>query len=272
MTREAQREAFDHRESPQVLVPLEKGGGTGGPSLVGRGEEGAIVTSERVPNILIADDNREHGDALGMAFSRAGYRVATAADGQEALEILRGQPFDLGFTDLRMPRLNGLDQLRNIRSTGPEVPVVIVTAFGDWVTYADAIESGPVDYLSKPVRREDLLLAAREALGRRGIRPPDRPLVPAERAAGWHLTLAQSWQAHPDAFRPRTRLLPVPATRCGFRHGVARGRLASTGQNQGTGRYKWSPSQGWISGGVTVESYERGTTEGEGSHRHAGCC
>jgi DNA-binding NtrC family response regulator len=153
-------------------VPKEERGPSGGESPWCEGEEGSTMTSPRTPTILVADDNREHCEVLGKVLARAGYQVAVAADGQEALQVLRERPFDLVFADLRMPRLSGLDLLRNIRSMGPEVPVVIVTAFGDWVTYADAIESGAVDYLSKPVRREDLLLTARKALGRRGIRAP----------------------------------------------------------------------------------------------------
>ncbi len=142
------------------------------------------MTTERIPSILVADDNKEHCEAFGKVLGRAGYQVAVAADGQEALEILRGRPFDLVFADLRMPRLSGLDLLRNIRSMGPEVPVVIVTAYGDWVTYADALESGAVAYLSKPVRRENLLLTARKVLGRRGIRSPNLPPASAEGAQG----------------------------------------------------------------------------------------
>jgi len=130
------------------------------------------MNPERTPTVLVVDDDQDHGRALAKIFERAGYRVGTAGDGQEALRILTERPFDLVITDLRMPRMNGLDLLRNIRAMSPQVPVLIVTAFGEWTTYIEAMECGCVDYLSKPVRREDILMAARKSLARRGIRAP----------------------------------------------------------------------------------------------------
>jgi len=138
------------------------------------------MTPERTPTVLVVDDNAEHGQALAKIFERAGYRVSTAGDGEEALRILVERPFDLILTDLRMPRMNGLELLRNIRALNPDVPVLIITAFGEWTSYIEAMDCGCVDYLSKPVRREDILLAARKALARRGIRAPDPSLIQSE--------------------------------------------------------------------------------------------
>ncbi len=140
------------------------------------------MTTERMPHVLVADDNKAHCTALGQVLERAGYEVAFAADGQEALLRLRNQPFDLVVADLRMPGLSGLGLLRKIRSKGPEVPVVILTAFGDLVTYADAMNSGAVAYLCKPVRRADLLRAARKAVGRQDTRTPTPCSASADRA------------------------------------------------------------------------------------------
>jgi DNA-binding NtrC family response regulator len=131
------------------------------------------MTPEWTATVLVVDDNAEHGQALAKIFERAGYRVSTAGDGEEALKVLVDRPYDLILTDLRMPRMNGLELLRNIRGLSPDVPVLIITAFGEWTSYIEAMDCGCVDYLSKPVRREDILLAARKALARRGIRAPD---------------------------------------------------------------------------------------------------
>ncbi|HSD51405.1 MAG TPA: response regulator [Candidatus Methylomirabilis sp.] len=130
------------------------------------------MTPERTPTVLVVDDNAEHGQALAKTLKRAGYRVSTAGDGEEALRILVDRPFDLVLTDLRMPRMNGLDLLRNMRALNPNVPVLIITAFGEWTSYIEAMDCGCVDYLSKPVRRDDILLATRKALARRGIQVP----------------------------------------------------------------------------------------------------
>jgi DNA-binding NtrC family response regulator len=127
---------------------------------------------EWIPTILVVDDDRDHSKALAKIFERAGYRVSTASDGQEGLMILTERAYDLIITDLKMPRMNGLDLLRNIRALSPQAAVVILTAYGEWTTYMNAMDSGAVDYLNKPVRREDILMVARKALARRGIRAP----------------------------------------------------------------------------------------------------
>jgi len=127
---------------------------------------------EWIPTILVVDDDRDHSKALAKIFERAGYRVSTASDGQEGLMILTERAYDLIITDLKMPRVNGLDLLRNIRALSPQAAVVILTAYGEWTTYMNAMDSGAVDYLNKPVRREDILMVARKALARRGIHVP----------------------------------------------------------------------------------------------------
>ncbi len=125
------------------------------------------------PKLLLVDDDREHAQALGKILGDAGCLVITAGDGHEALVILKDQPVDLVITDLKMPRKNGLDLLREIRAMSADIPVVVITAYGEWTTYLQAMNIGAVDYLTKPVRRHDILLTIRKALARRGIQPPD---------------------------------------------------------------------------------------------------
>lgn len=125
------------------------------------------------PAVLVVDDDQEHCLALTKIFERAGYRARRACDGQEALAMLLDWPADLVITDLRMPRTDGMELLRSIRALSPSIAVVVLTAFGEWTTYMDAMETGAVDYLNKPVRRDEILLVARKALSRRGVRAPD---------------------------------------------------------------------------------------------------
>lgn len=142
------------------------------------------MNTEQTPTVLVVDDNRDHSQALAKIFERAGYWVSIADNGQEALKILTERPFDLILTDLRMPRMNGLDLLRNIRAMSPYVPVLIVTAFGEWTTYIEAMNCGCVDYLNKPVRRDDILMAAHKALARCGIRAPAVRTTTSEQTKG----------------------------------------------------------------------------------------
>ncbi len=137
-----------------------------------------------MPTVLIVDDDRDHNRALAKIFERAGYRVRTAQDGQEALARFMERPADLVITDLRMPRMSGLDLLRNIRAMSPHIAVIIVTAFGEWTTYMEAMNCGCVDYVNKPVRRDDILLAARKALARCGIRAPAASPTTSEQKQG----------------------------------------------------------------------------------------
>ncbi len=138
------------------------------------------MDGERPPTVLIVDDDHEHTVALMRVFERAGYAVSGAENGQDALALLAERPIDLVISDLRMPRMNGLDLLRSVRAVGPQIAVIILTAFGEWTTYMEAMNCGCVDYVKKPVRRDDILLAARKALARRGIRAPQGPKTPSE--------------------------------------------------------------------------------------------
>jgi DNA-binding NtrC family response regulator len=125
------------------------------------------------PKLLLVDDDQVHTQALVKILKDAGYQVSTAGDGHDALAILMQRPFDLVITDLKMPRKSGLDLLREIRAKSPNIAVVVITAYGEWTTYMQAMNLGAVDYLTKPVRRRDILLTIRKALARRGLRASD---------------------------------------------------------------------------------------------------
>jgi DNA-binding NtrC family response regulator len=127
------------------------------------------------PLILLVDDDPENTLAMMKVLARAGYGVVSAAHGYEALTKLSEQPFDLVITDLLMPCMSGLDLLRSVRAADPDIGVIVVTAFGEWASYVQAMNVGAMDYLSKPVRRQDVLIAVGKALARRGIQVPEVP-------------------------------------------------------------------------------------------------
>lgn len=122
----------------------------------GRRVEGSVLGG-RPPMVLAVDDDPEQSRALARTLERAGYGVTTAANGEEALAILGTLPCDLVLADLRMPLKNGLELLREVRRLHPRLPLVMLTAFGEWTTYLQAMEGGAAEYLTKPVRREELL-------------------------------------------------------------------------------------------------------------------
>ncbi|MBI4552980.1 MAG: response regulator [Candidatus Latescibacteria bacterium] len=116
------------------------------------------------PRLLIADDDAVLRVSLGKIYTKAGYEVVLAADGEEAIQLARTQPFDLALIDLSMPKYNGLEVLKAMKRFAPRMPVIILTAFGAWDTYAEALEAGVYQYVSKPIRQDELLLLARNAL------------------------------------------------------------------------------------------------------------
>lgn len=114
--------------------------------------------------ILVVDDHRGHREALGRVFAQAGYSVRLASGGEEGLALLAGGPVELVISDMRMPRMGGLEFLKHVKLQWPTTQVIILTAFGDFVSYVEAMENGAFQFLSKPVRRAEILALARIAV------------------------------------------------------------------------------------------------------------
>lgn len=105
--------------------------------------------------ILLAEDEVNLRRVLGAQLARDGYDVLTAADGQEALDLMRENYVDLVITDLRMPRMDGMALLKAIAVEKPGVPVVMITAHGTVDTAVEALKLGAFDYVTKPFDRDD---------------------------------------------------------------------------------------------------------------------
>ena len=119
-----------------------------------------------VPSILVVDDDQQNREMLTEALSQAGFAVDAAGDGVEALSKANEATYDAVLSDIRMAPLSGLDLLDSFRKTMPEVPVVLLTAFGSVDTAIQAMKQGASDYLAKPVNTEQLLSALRTWLHR----------------------------------------------------------------------------------------------------------
>ncbi|MFQ5770587.1 MAG: sigma-54-dependent transcriptional regulator [bacterium] len=102
-------------------------------------------------NILIADDEASITTGLSELLKLEGYKTVTADDGNEALELLENQPFNLVLVDLMMPGLNGLQLLAKIKKRDFLTEVIIITGKGTISTAVEAMKSGAYDYLTKPV-------------------------------------------------------------------------------------------------------------------------
>lgn len=113
--------------------------------------------------ILIAEDDEAQRFMMEQALSREGYEVVCARDGMEAVERVRCEPIDVALLDIRMPRLDGLEALRQIHSIRPELVVIIITAFGSKETALRAVREGVYDYFTKPCDLNELRLVIRRA-------------------------------------------------------------------------------------------------------------
>src|SRR5512137_1576797 len=126
--------------------------------------------------ILVVDDDRGMQDVLDIMLSRAGYKVATADDGAAALDIIGKKKFDLVITDLKMPRVDGIDLLKGIKETAPGTAVILLTAFASGETALAAMREGAYDYVEKNFNVEDLLAIVRDALEKREVDRKEKPL------------------------------------------------------------------------------------------------
>lgn len=115
--------------------------------------------------ILVVDDDLEFGKAFSRLLSGEGHETSVALDTSEGLSLLKKESFDLVFADLSLPGENGIALLQNVKRDLPGLPVVIITAFGDWDTYAAAIEKGASKFINKPVKKEEVLQVIRDILG-----------------------------------------------------------------------------------------------------------
>lgn len=114
--------------------------------------------------ILLVDDDDSLRRVLEFQLSEAGHHVATAADGKEGLELFSGDNFDCMITDWRMPRMTGSQLLRRVAAINSDIPIVVITAFGDLDTAMEAMRGGAFDFITKPFNRDVILLTVEKAL------------------------------------------------------------------------------------------------------------
>lgn len=117
---------------------------------------GTAVVSEL--DMLVVEDEAFQREMLRDFLTREGHRVTKAESGEKALQLLESSLFDLILLDFRMPGMNGLDLLRQIKLINPEIEVVIMTAYGTIETAVEAMKAGARDYLTKPIDFEELCI------------------------------------------------------------------------------------------------------------------
>jgi len=179
--------------------------------------------------ILVVDDDRAVRESLRRSLQFNGYQVELAADGQQALDWLADQRPDAMVLDVMMPRLDGLEVARRLRSTGDDLPILVLTARDAVSDRVAGLDAGADDYLPKPFALEELLARLRALLrraappeetgdegpaalhfadlqldpGTREVRRGDRPIS----LTRTEFALLELLMAHPKQVLTRSRLL-----------------------------------------------------------------
>ncbi|MDI3465428.1 MAG: Response regulator of zinc sigma-54-dependent two-component system [Nitrospira sp.] len=128
------------------------------------------------PSILVVDDDQQNRDMLAEALSDVGFEVDIACDGAEALSKATTVSYDAVLSDIRMAPLSGLDLLDFLRKTMPEMPVVLLTAFGSVDTAIQAMKQGAYNYITKPVNLDELVFTITHAIEYRRLIEDNRTL------------------------------------------------------------------------------------------------
>lgn len=115
---------------------------------------------------MVVDDEQAVRDSLRRSLGFNGYEVSQASDGAEALELIRAERPELVILDVMMPKIDGLEVCRQLRSTGYERPVLMLTARDGVSDRVAGLDAGADDYLPKPFALEELLARVRSLLRR----------------------------------------------------------------------------------------------------------
>ena len=119
------------------------------------------------PKVLVIDDEESMREGCVQTLSAEGYRAKAAADGREGLAMVRREAFDLAILDLRMPGMDGLDVLAELREIDPNVVVVVITGYATVESAVEAMRKGAYDFVPKPFTPEALVEIVRRAADKR---------------------------------------------------------------------------------------------------------
>ena len=120
--------------------------------------------------ILIVDDEESFRNVLTVILRKEGYEVEGAANGEEGLNKISNAAFDHVLCDIRMPKMDGLEFLRESQKAGAEAPVIMMSAYGTVDTAIEAMKFGAYDYISKPFKPDEIILTLKKAEERERLR------------------------------------------------------------------------------------------------------
>ncbi len=137
--------------------------------------------------VLIIEDEKRWCDFLSLLIRQGGWEPVAQTDAEESLKVLAQSKFDLVLTDLRMPKLDGIEVLKRIKSAQPDLPVIVITAFSTVEAAIESMKQGAFDYITKPFNNEQVLTVIRRALHQVQLQRDDRyrfDTTPAPKPSG----------------------------------------------------------------------------------------
>ena len=143
--------------------------------------------------ILVVDDDQGMREFLEIMLTQEGYSVSAASDAGKALSRCRKEAFDLIITDLKMPKMDGIEFLREVKNLSPEALVILITAYASGETAVTAMHEGAYDYIEKDFAIDDLKKIIRDALAKKGVKRNDALfLKEVEEAVGFGSMIGNS--------------------------------------------------------------------------------
>lgn len=177
----------------------------------------AAITTMDTAHILVVDDEGANRYSVSKTLQRVGYVVAEAASGEEALDFLKKQHFDVVLTDIRMPPgLDGVELLKRIKEESPDAIVILMTGYASLGTAVEALRLGAHDYLIKPSSSQDIRQSVSRGVDRARNLRRRRALLEAIRSDVFELTRSDAQPVKPafdtifHELEPRKMIESVP--------------------------------------------------------------
>ena len=143
-------------------------------------QENTAIDFEVPPHILVMEDDLSVAKGLEMVLSEEGYTVNLADTGELALEAFKQKRFDLLVADLRLPDIDGMEVIRQVKEAKPETEVIVITGYGTTATAVEAMKLGVHDFLPKPFTEDQIKAAIDEALKKHVAKPVEAVVEKAE--------------------------------------------------------------------------------------------
>jgi DNA-binding NtrC family response regulator len=120
--------------------------------------------------ILIIDDEKSILDLLSVVFEKEGYLTETSFSATRAVELLENEDFDMIISDIKMPKMNGMELLRYVKDNRPDIPIIMITAYGTIKQAVEALKAGAMDYVVKPFDVEELKIIVAQGLEKKRLK------------------------------------------------------------------------------------------------------